>query len=130
MPFSEMYMKIDGIKAVTLTPYAGAAALVTVVRKTQPRGVDQMLIGQAAKPGYAIVKNRQGIIAILIGLLQPSVQKLEAPGSSDLQLLRGAVKPTGAAGIMMGDGSVRHLFGPRQITLNYDWVDWNSVISQ
>ncbi len=119
-----IYMQIDGIKSVTMKPYAGAASLVTEVRKTHPRGVDQILIGEAAKPGFAIVQNKQGIIAILIGLLQPSVQKLEAPGSSDLQLLRGAAKPTGAVGIMMGDGSVRSLFGPREALKGYAEVEW------
>ena len=108
-----IYMKVDGIKSVTLKPYTGAAALVAEVRKSHPLGVDQILIGQAARPGYAIVKNRRGIIAILIGLLLPAVRRLDAPNSADGQLLRGALKPTGALGVVMGDGSVRLLSGTK-----------------
>ena len=117
-----IYMKIDGIKSVTMKPYAGAASLVTEVRKTHPRGVDQILIGEAAKPGFAIVKDKQGIIAILIGLLQPSVQKLEVTGSSDVQLLRGAAKPTGGVNILLGDGSVRLLAGAK-LPLGFTFKD-------
>ena len=108
-----IYMQVDGIKGVTMKSYPGAAALVTEVRKTHARGVDQVLIGQASRPGYAIVQNRQGIIAILIGLLLSAVQKLEAGGSSDVQLLQGAAKHTGGVNIMMGDGSVRLLAGTK-----------------
>ena len=40
------------------------------------------------------------------------------------------LKPTGAVGIMLGDGSVRHLFGPKQRGMHDgefqegEFVDW------
>ncbi len=46
---------------------------------------------------------------MLIGLLLPAVQRMEKPGASDLQLLRGVLPPDGGIGIVMGDGSVRVL---------------------
>ena len=118
-----IYMQVDGIKGVAMKPYAGAAALVTEVRKVHPRGVDQVLIGQAARPGFAIVKDKQGIIAILIGLLLSAVQKIDAQGSADLQLLRGAAKPTGSVNVVMGDGSVRTLLGSRPVSSAIEW-EW------
>lgn len=115
-----VYMKVDGIKSVTLKPYTGAAALVAEVRKSHPLGVDQILIGQAAKPGYAIVKNRQGIIAILIGLLLPAVREREATGYQKVTIELSALKPTGAMGILLADGSVRHLFGSKPLMMYWE----------
>ena len=38
------------------------------------------------------------------------------------------LKSTGAVGFMLGDGSVRHLFGPKQALGGYTDVEWGKEL--
>jgi hypothetical protein len=106
---SDSYLGLARDAAVL--PYPGAAGLVGAARKAHPAGVDAILIGLMPVPGYKLTKGRNGIIAILIGLLQPAVQKMSEPNSSELMLLKSALKPGGSIGFAMADGSVRPAAG-------------------
>ena len=97
-------------------PYTSAAAMVARVREIHPRGVDQMVIAESSRPFIRMVKTDRGIIAILIGLLLPAVQKLDSSSPSDLQVLKGALGVGGKIGFQLADGSVRPAPGSGSIT--------------
>lgn len=102
------FMDLDVRKAGTAwTPYPGAAALARRVRALHPAGVDGILIGLLKVPGYQINVSSNGIIAILVGLLLPAVQKMAGGTSADLQWMSSALASTGAIGFALADGSVR-----------------------
>jgi hypothetical protein len=92
-------------------PYTSASAMVATVRQLVPQGADHLVIGVAAQPFVRVTTNSKGIIAILIGLLLPAVQKLHVTGGADLQEMRRALKPTGTIGFALCDGSVRPAAG-------------------
>lgn len=120
-----IYMQVDGIKSVTLKPYTGESALVSEVRKAQPMGVDLILLGQAAKPGFVIAKHRQGIIAVLIGWRLPAVQEIDESNSADGLALRRALNSSGGLAFVLGDGSVRPAFGQTQSLKRFQGREWS-----
>ncbi len=87
--------------------FQSVTALVQSLRKSHPGGVNTILIGLSKGNKFKIIKKDNGIIAILIGLLLPAVQRLAVPGGSDLAMLQTALKPGRALGFVMADGSVR-----------------------
>lgn len=97
----------------TINHCSSLAELSASLRISHPGGVNQILIGAATTPGYKIVPNSKGIIAILIGLLLPAIQKAAAPHSPDILSLRGNLAANGKIGFALADGSVSQVEGPQ-----------------
>lgn len=98
----------------SVRPYPGASPLAASLRQAHPGGVNVILIGVAPSPGHASRYTSKGIIAVLIALLLPVVQRVQqaASHSPEVQALKSALAPGGRIGLAMADGSVMSLYGP------------------
>ena len=88
-------------------PFANIPALVQSIRAGHSGGVNAILVGIAQVNQFKVARDPNGIIAILIGLLLPAVQKVSMAKDSEAKLLDSVLKPGGSLGFVMADGSVR-----------------------
>ncbi|MGB7068112.1 MAG: hypothetical protein WBD22_01335 [Pyrinomonadaceae bacterium] len=68
------------------------------ISRNHPGGVDLVVIGSTARPGVMEIKQPNWIIAILIGLLLPASQKVNAIKSSEITNLKPLLRPGGKIG--------------------------------
>ena len=88
-------------------PIPDLESAVYQIRKFHPGGANYILIGLAKVQGIKITQDSRGIIAVLIGLLLPAVDKITDGTSNTILILDRALKPGGSIGFVMADGSVQ-----------------------
>ena len=84
----------------------GAESIASKIRQLHPGGVNYILVTSSRQSGFSVIAGSKGIIAVLIGLLLPAVQKIRASASSapEVPSMKRCLKPGGKLLVARTDG--------------------------